>query len=83
MTSTTIKSQVSGRTYQIEVTSVRDDQIYFEVFGFINGKRVMRDYPVDGDGLLQAFGNMEAALERYLDGQHHPTHYAQFPELVR
>jgi hypothetical protein len=48
---------------------------WYKVEGVIDGQGIMLDTPVSKPNLSRAHFNMIAALERYLDGRHHPTHY--------
>ena len=82
----------TGRTHQIEIVTAKliDPDTgcvapgWHNVEGLIDGQRVLLDSPVSTPHLDDASRHMEATLERYLDGRHHPTHYTgKFAHLAR
>lgn len=79
----------TGRNHTAEVIATADNSEYphdfwFQVRGYVDGQSVLLDSPVSSPNLTSARVSMEASLERYLDGQSHPTHYAgKFAHLAR
>lgn len=78
----------TGRNHTAEVIATADNSEYphdywFQVRGYIDGQPVMAE-SASSPNLTSARVSMEASLERYLDGQSHPTHYAgKFAHLAR
>ena len=69
-----------GKNHTTEVIATADNSEYphdfwYQMRGYIDGQPVLLDSPVSGPNLTSARASMEAALERYLDGQNHPTQY--------
>ena len=86
---TTTLRDWTGKNHTIETIAIVDNSEYphdywFKVEGVIDGQGIMLDTPVSKPNLRSAHFNMVAALDRYLDGRHHPTHYAgKFAHLAR
>ena len=70
----------TGKNHTAEVIATADNSEYphdfwYQVRGYIDGRSVLLDSPVSSPNLTSARASMEAAIERYLGGQNHPTHY--------
>jgi len=73
----------TGKTHQIEIVTAKlidaDTGLvapgWYTVEGVIDGQGLMLDTPVSYPHLTSARYSMERALDRFLEGRHHPTHY--------
>lgn len=73
----------TGRNHKVEIITAKLIDVdtgcvapgWYTVEGIIDGQGLMLDTPVSWPHITSAIYSMEAALERYLDGQSHPTHY--------
>jgi hypothetical protein len=92
MTPTTYRSHLTGKTYRVETVTRpyvnpdtdHADPNWRKVEGMINGQGYLLDTLVfnGAEDLRKAHRSMEAAIESYLEGKNHPTHYPDFPEIV-
>ena len=86
---TTYRSELTGKTYRIDAVVIRhidgDTGLnvpgYRDIVGTVNGKDILRE-TVSAEHIMRGCRSMERALEGYLDGKSHITHYDGFPEIA-
>lgn len=71
----------TGKTHEARTVATRQTDedsytgLWYQVEGIIDGEPVLLTAPVAPENLTGAHLDMLRSVQRYLDGQHHPTQY--------
>ena len=68
-----MKHQIDTHSERLEDDSTAGQ--FYALVGTIDGEPVLRRQPVACENLHAAHIDMRDSLERFLNGEHHPTHY--------
>jgi len=85
----TYRSELTGKSYKIDAVVTRhvdgdtglNVPAFRDIVGTVNGKDLMRE-TVSAEHIMRGCRSMERALESYLEGKSHITHYGGFPEIA-
>ena len=67
-----MKHQVATHSEKLEDDTTGQ---FYALVGTIDGEPILRQQPISRDNLHAAHVDMRASLERFLNGEHHPSHY--------